>query len=116
MEEGHYQEDTPKSIVEEKSNFQPASEVEESRALRFDQVSFRIRPSEKTESQKASVGVELEDGKRIGNSVPETGSRILSSCVFHGCSLWRAFFADLGDILECTTLLYWTHSSWPRSV
>lgn len=74
--------------------------MEESRALRFDQVSFQVRPSEQTESQKASVSVELEDGKGVGNSVPETGPRILSSCMLHSCSLLRACFADLGDILE----------------
>lgn len=40
LEEGHYHEDTPKSILEEGGDFQPASKVEDSRGLRFDQMSF----------------------------------------------------------------------------
>lgn len=40
LEEGHYHEDTPKSILEEGGDFQPARKVEESRGLRFDQMSF----------------------------------------------------------------------------
>lgn len=65
LEEGHYQKDIPKSILEEEGNFQPESKVEESGALRFDQMSFQVRQSEQRESQKANVRVELEDVKGV---------------------------------------------------
>lgn len=96
-EEGHYQEDTPKSILEEEGNFQPASKVEESRALRFDQISFHVRQSEQTESQRANVRVELEDVKGAGIGVPKADSKILLSYIFHSCPLlWFGMFFRVG--------------------
>lgn len=49
LEEGHYREDTPKSILEEGANLQPASKVGGSGALRFDQMSRQVRQSEHRE-------------------------------------------------------------------
>lgn len=83
LEEGHYQEDTSKSILEEEGNFQPASKVEESRALRFDQLSFQVRQSEQTERQKANVRVELEDVKGVGIDVPGANLRMLLLCILY---------------------------------
>lgn len=77
LEEGHYQEDTSKSILEGEGNFQPASKVEGSRALRFDQLSFQVRRSEQTERQKANVRVALEDVKGVNTDVPGAVLRML---------------------------------------